>query len=286
MDLYELPESIVFIGGGYVSFEFAHMASAAGAKCTIVHRGPAALAGFDADLAAAVVESYRAAGVDIVLDAPVTALRCDGADTIVEAGGRELRCDLAVHGAGRAPDLASLDLAAGNVAAGAHGVEVDDQLRSTSNPHVFACGDAAAKGLPLTPVASRQGKLVARVITGDAAASWGDPVTPTVVFCGPPLASVGLTEKAARDAGLEVDVHFNDTSTWYTSRRVGVKHAAVKTVVEKGTRRILGAHFYSPDAQELVNAVAAAMSAGMTADQLIRLPLTYPTAAMDLEFLF
>lgn len=286
LELFELPPRIVFIGGGYVSFELAHMASAAGSRCTIVHRGPIPLGGFDADVVAMLVASQRASGVEIVLDAPVTGVRRDGGDVVVKAGGRELRCDLAVHGAGRPPDIGALALPRAEVAFGPQGIDVDEHLRSATNPHVLACGDAAALGLPLTPVASRQGKLAARVLAGDTAAAWDDPVTPTVVFTGPPLAAVGLTERAAVDAGLDVDVKLSDTSTWYRSRRTGVRHSGVKTIVERKTRRIVGVHCFGPDAEESINVMAAAMSAGMTADDLVARPLTYPTSAMDFEFLF
>jgi glutathione reductase (NADPH) len=81
-------------------------------------------------------------------------------------------------------------------------------------------------------------------------------------------------------------VKLSDTSTWYRSRRTGVRHSGVKTMVERKTRRIVGVHCFGPDAEESINVMAAAMSAGMTADDLVARPLTYPTSAMDFEFLF
>ncbi len=286
LELFELPARVVFVGGGYVSFELAHMAAAAGSACTIVHRGSRPLEGFDADVVAMLVESSREAGIDIVLDAPVTGVRREAGELVVDAGGRALRCDLAVHGAGRPPDIAGLSLEAADVAHGPRGIEVDEKLRSTTNPGVFACGDAAARGLPLTPVAARQGRIVARVIGGDETAAWDDPVTPTVCFTGPPLASVGMTEQAARASGIDVDVKLSDTSAWYRSRRLAVVRSGAKTIVERTTRRIVGAHLFGPDAEETVNTLAVAISAGMTADQVIARPLAYPTSAMDFDFLF
>ena len=150
---------------------------------------------------------------------------------------------------------------------------------------MFACGDAAARGLPLTPVGIRQGQAVARVLAGDADAGWDDPVTPSVVYSDPPLAMVGLTEQGAKAAGLDVAVVFDDTTGWYQSRRLGVRASAAKTLVERGSGRIVGAHVLGPAAEEMINVLAVAMAAGSPASAVTALPLTYPTAASALPYL-
>lgn len=278
----DLPGSIVFLGGGYVSFELAHIAASAGARVTIAHRGPRPLEGFDADLVAALVESYRDAGVEVLLDAPVTGVRREGGRLVVTAGGRDLTCDLAVHGAGRVPDLDALDLDAGGIAHGPRGVTVGPDLRSTSDPRVFACGDAADRGVPLTPVGIRQGAAVARTIAGTGA-PWTEGVTPSVVFSSPPLASVGMGAAEAEAAGAEVVAH--DTSKWFTSTRLGIPRSAAKVVLERGSGRVLGAHLLGDDADEVVNVFAVAIAAGMTAAEVKGLPLAYPTSSSDLVYL-
>lgn len=285
LGLPELPARIVFLGGGYISFELAHIAAAAGAAVTIAHRGSEPLKGFDPGLVALLVDGYRSGGIDVMLDAPVTAVRRRDGALVVEAGGRELPCDLAVHGAGRVPDLATLDLTAGGVAFGRRGVEVGEDLRSTTNPRVFACGDAASRGLPLTPVGIRQGAAIARTIAGAPASAWDDAVTPSVVFSAPPLASVGLGEEAAFAAGLDVEVLSHDTTGWFTSTRLGVPRSGAKVVLERESRRILGAHLLGDAAEEVVNVFAVAIAAGATADLLKALPLAYPTSGSDLVYL-
>lgn len=281
--LPDLPPRVVFLGGGYVSFELAHVAAAAGADVTIVHRGARPLAGFDPGLVDQLVATYREAGITVLLDAPVTGVRRDGTGLSVAAGGREIACDLAVHGAGREPDLDALDLAAGGVERGPRGVTVAPDLRSVSNPRVFACGDAADRGAPLTPVGIRQGAAVARAISGKGG-PWVDGPTPSVVFSAPPIASVGMAAEDAAAAGAEVVSH--DTSTWFTSRRLGIAHSGAKVVLERGTGRVLGAHLLGDDADEVVNVFATAIAAGMTAEQVKALPLAYPTSGSDLVYLF
>ena len=197
-----LGERIVFIGGGYISFEFAHMAAAAGAHVTICHRGSHVLRGFDQELAAMLVEGYRKAGIGVRTEAPVRAVEKDGeALTVVLEDGTRLPCDMVVHGAGRVPDIEALDLETGGVGFGPRGIAVDEHLRSVTNARVWAAGDAADRGLPLTPVGITQARVVVRGILGDGDAVYDPAVTPSVVFSDPPLAAIGLTRRPGGRAG-------------------------------------------------------------------------------------
>ena len=288
MDLDELPERVAFIGGGYVSFEFAHMAAAAGSSPVILHRGARPLEGFDADLVELLVAHYTEIGIEVRVDAPVGAVREDGASLAVElADGSNLACDLIVHGAGRMPDLARIDLEAGGVQRTRHGVEVDEHLRSVSNERVFAVGDAAALGLPLTPVGIAQGRIAAQNIIEPGSATFAPAVTPSVVFSDPPLASVGMTasEAAAAAEGRDVEVKFSETSGWASSRRVGLRQTGVKTVVDRSTGKVLGAHVLGHHAEELVNVFALAIARHLTAEELKGMLWSYPTAGFEVVYL-
>jgi glutathione reductase (NADPH) len=157
-------------------------------------------------------------------------------------------------------------------------------MRSTSNPRVFAVGDAAALGAPLTPVAIVQARVALANILDAGSARFEPGATPSVVFSDPVLASVGLTEAQAREDGLDVDVKLSDMSGWASSRRLGQHVAAAKTVVERSTGRILGAHLLGHGADEAVNVVAVAMLGGLTAHELRGAVLAYPTAGSDLTY--
>ena len=199
LELDVLPPRVVFIGGGYISFEFAWLSRMAGAAVTILHRGDHVLKGFDEQLADVLAERYRTLGIDVVTGAPVHEVRRHGDELVVTHGAGEVAADLVVHGAGRVADLAGLGLEEAGIEAGPRGVRVDERLRSVSDAHVWAAGDAADKGLPLTPVASKEGKVVAAGILGEDVVYDGRAV-PSVCFSDPPLAAVGMsTVEAGRE---------------------------------------------------------------------------------------
>jgi glutathione reductase (NADPH) len=108
---------------------------------------------------------------------------------------------------------------------------------------------------------------------------------PSVVFTTPPLARVGLIEEAARAQGLHFRTHREDTSSWYTSRRVALPHTGSKVLVEEGTDRLLGAHLLGLHAEEVINLFALAIRAGLRASDLKTMVNAYPTSASDIGYM-
>ena len=289
MELDSLPRRLVFIGGGFISFEFAHIAAAAGAEVTIVHRGARVLREFDTDLARMLADSYRRRGIDVITEAPVTEVRRrdDAVSLEVDHGeGRVLACDAVVHGAGREPDLDDLRLDAAGVRYGRHGVEVDERMVAAGNSRVYAVGDAAALGAPLTPVAIAQARVAVRNIVEPESAVFSSPMTASVCFAGPPIASAGVSEADARTQGLDIEVKLVDSTDWASFRRVGAPVAGAKTIVKRSTGRVLGAHLLGPGADEVINLLALAIERGATADELKAMIWAYPTGGSELVYLF
>jgi glutathione reductase (NADPH) len=290
LELETLPTRMVFVGGGYIAAEFAHVAARAGAKVTIIHRGPRPLERFDADLVAHWQHATQDAGITLELNATVEAVEKQGDRLIVHAAreGEKFNreAEAVVHAAGRVPELDDLDLARGNVAAGERGVIVNEYLQSVSNPGVYAGGDSAAtNGLPLTPVAGLDGEVIAANLLEGNKRKPDYTIIPTVVFSIPPLASVGLREEAARKQGLQFTVKHEDTSDWYSSRRVGNKYSSYKVLVEKNTDRILGAHVFGPHADDVINLFALAMHAGISARDVGSVLYAYPSVSGDITYM-
>jgi len=290
LELEALPKRIVFVGGGYIAAEFAHVAARAGAAATIIHRGRRPLAGFDADLVAHWETATWEAGIQLELSAVVAAIEKRGSQLIVHARrGAEHHThetDMVVHAAGRVPEVDDLELAAGGVESVARGVLVNDYLQSVSNPAVYAGGDSAATGgLRLTPVAGLDGEVIAANLLEGNRRRPDYSVVPTVVFSIPPLAAVGLHEDAARTRGLQFTVKHEDASDWYASRRIGNRFASYKVIIEKETDRILGAHFFGPHADEVINLFALAMRTGVKASEVRNVLYAYPSVSGDISYM-
>jgi glutathione reductase (NADPH) len=290
LELTTLPSSIVFVGGGYIAFEFAHIAVRAGARVAILHRGERPLEQFDADLVDRLVHRTRALGIDVRLRTDVRAIAAIGGAYRVQCHGADgedwLDADCVIHAAGRVPDLDDLQLDAGRVESSREGVRVDRSLRSVSNPMVYAAGDCAATGGPrLTPVAGYEGRLVVANLLEGTRREVDYSAVPSVVFTIPPLAHVGLSEDQARSAGLKFTTRYEDMSQWYSSRRVAETASAFKVLIEEDSHRVLGAHLLGPHADETINVFAMAMRFGVTAERLKQMIWAYPTQASDIAYM-
>ena len=286
LNLEELPQRITFIGGGYISFEFAFIAAQAGAHVTIAHRSQRVLKQFEPELAARVVEAARDSGIEVHLDCPVTSVKQEGGGLRVYVhGGRDFlcTCDLVVHGAGRQPKLDRLDLHAGGVEFSERGVVVDDRYQSVSNPRVYAAGDCAATRYQLTPVADYEGKAVAKAILGQDFEPLDYPTVPSVTFTMPPLASVGLTEQQAKDRGVAYELKSGSMAGFSSVQRMGYGHAGYKVLLSPDDGTILGAHVLSPHAEEVVNLFAMAMWTKTPASRLKAAPWAYPSFVYEIR---
>jgi glutathione reductase (NADPH) len=291
LELDHLPRRIAFVGGGYISFEFAHVARRAGAQ-TVILSGGTPLRNFDQDLVQRLVQRTREIGVNVRLDTKARSVEKDrGAFRIqVETpdGHDTVEADLVVHGAGRVPHTENLDLAQANVVTSADGgVLVNEFLQSVSNPRVYAAGDAAPVpgSLALTPVAGYESGIVASNLLDGNSRTPDYRGIPSVVFTVPPLAAVGLTEAEARRKQLDIQVKSEDTSGWYSNRRVNEPGAMFKTVVAKESGRILGAHLLGPHADEIINLFALAMRNDLTVNDLKQQLYAYPTSGSDVPYM-
>ena len=287
LSLEALPDRILFVGGGFISFEFAHIAARAGSSTVVVDRGERPLKSFDPDLVDLLVERGRDVGVDLRRATSIVEVRpSDGGYRVVveHDGGQEtIETDLVVHGAGRVAELDGLGLEDAGVEWGERGIVVADHLQSTTNPAVWAAGDAAdTDGLPLTPVAVSEAKVAASNMIKETTTVPDYSGTPTAVFTIPELVRVGLLEQEAHDQGIDVAVRYHDTSDWYSSYRVGGATSAAKILVDRATDQVVGAHLLGPEYAELVNTLGVAVKLGLTTRQLKSATAAYPTVGSDL----
>jgi glutathione reductase (NADPH) len=283
--LRTVPAALTIIGAGVVALEFGQVFARLGTRVTVLAPHRQALAGHDADLVAAVVQFSRDLGIEFVFEARVGTVARRGERLAVEcdvAGRpRTVEADVVLNAAGRVPSIDDLDLGAAAIERDARGVVVDDFLRSVSNPAAFAAGDAHGR-LQLSPVASWEGRIVARnLLEGDVERA-DYAAIPKVLYTVPQLASVGLTEAEARARGEAVSVVTSDMADWKVFAIYGEPVARAKLILAAGSGRILGAHLYGPHAGETIHVFMLALRFGITADQLRTTVFGYPTLSSAL----
>ncbi|MCT7374666.1 dihydrolipoyl dehydrogenase family protein [Chelativorans salis] len=284
--LKSLPERIVMVGGGYIAAEFSHIAALAGAQVTILQRGERLLKHFEPELVDWLMEKFRALGIDTqtktsveAVDKTSTGYRVTAASA---AGEVTIEADLVVHAAGRVPNLGSLDLDRAGTSVKDGRLQLNDYLQSVSNPAVYAAGDAAQLGPPLTPVSSHDAEVVARNLLDGNRHKPDYRGVPSVAFTIPPIAAVGLSEEEASRKGLKFRKNIGKASDWFTARQTAESVYGFKMIVEEGSGRILGAHLVGPHVDEVINLFALAIRNNLTASALKQTIFAYPTGASDI----
>lgn len=288
LNLQELPKSLIFIGGGYVAFEFAHIAKRCGAEVTIIHRGTRPLENFDKDIVHHLSEATQKLGVKLVLETNVTGIKkeTDGYTVVGEKDGAETEftAEAVFNSAGRVPHITDLDLSAASIISNKRGVEVNGYLQSVSNPFIYAAGDSAdTSGLPLTPVAVYEGHIVASNIIKENKKTPDYPPMPSVVFTLPPMASVGLTEEEAKKKGLNIKVNSNAVPEWFNAKRLNIQEYAYKTIIDNDKGILLGVHLIGPGVEETINFFSLAMFKSVPVKDLKKMIYAYPTMGSDIS---
>lgn len=287
LDLDSMPRRIAFIGGGYIAFEFAHLAARAGAAPVILQRGPRVLAEFEPTLVDRLVDLSASVGIDVRVNVNVAAVERleNGLRIAGECSGEPfaVECDLAVHAAGRVPDLDDLALDAGGVERTKKGVAVNEYLQSRSNPNVYAVGDCADSGAaPLTPTAAAEAEAVVQNLLHGNRRTMNFAGLASIVYAIPSLGMTGLTEAQAREKSLRFRIYEGDMTQWYSSRRVRSRASSYRVFIEVDTGRIVGAHMLGPDTEEVINVFSLAIRANVPADALKEVLFAYPTASSDI----
>jgi glutathione reductase (NADPH) len=292
MELDRLPRRIIFIGGGFISFEFAHFAARLGpadTRCTILEAGPRPLGSFDQEVVALLSDASAKAGIDIHCNVEITAIARSGRRFIVTTQeGRRFESDLVVHGAGRTPDIDDLDLDRAGVARIPRGITVDEKM-ATTNPQVYAVGDCAAT-VQLARVADAEAQVAAadilrRLENAPPGLSMDYTVVPSVLFTYPQYGMVGATEADLKDEGVDYAKSFAKNLTWTTYRRVGMDSAAYKLLTGKDGM-LLGAHILSDNATGLINTVALAMVNRIPAADLYRQSVMTPYPSRESDIIY
>ncbi|EME69014.1 glutathione reductase [Paramagnetospirillum caucaseum] len=281
LDLMQLPERVVIVGGGYIAVEFAGIFNALGVGVTLVLRGDTLLRGFDGDIRATLAEEMTDKGVTLRTTTQVRAIERRGHGYGVElSDGQILDADLVMYATGRVPNTEGLGLEQAGVMLNSKGAIMVDALSRTSVRNIWAVGDVTDR-VNLTPVAINEAMAFVRTaFLGQSTAMDYDNI-PSAVFSLPPVGTVGLTEaEAARRFGA-VDVYLSRFKPMRNILAGRDERTMMKLVVDRATDRVLGVHMVGADAPEIVQGFAVALKCGATKAQFDATVGIHPTSAEE-----
>ncbi len=271
LELEEVPERVVILGGGYIGLELGSALQHLGSRVTVVEMLPRLLNGFDMDLVNVVQRKMKQNGVEFRLETKAEEIvregKGQGLRVSTKEGSEVLPFDALVVTVGRRPRGKELGLERFGVKVTPQGfVEVDDQLR-TAHPHIYAIGDVAGQPM-LAHKATRDGEVAAEVIAGHTHARVQNKTVPAVVFTDPELASAGLSEAEAKETGREIESAKFPFVALGRALASSSSDGFTKVVFDAKSKLVLGVHVVGPHATDLISEAALAIEMGATLQDL------------------
>ncbi|KHK60766.1 glutathione reductase [Burkholderia sp. A9] len=282
LSLGTCPKRIAVVGGGYIAVEFAGIFNGFGSHVDLFYRGEKILRGFDDDVRQFLTDEMTKQGVTIHARAVVESIeRADDGTLSVRVGdARHGPYDAVLYATGRVPNVDGLGLEQAGVMRDARGAIAVDAYSATSVPSIHAIGDVTSRP-QLTPVATRDGGLLARTLFGGSRVAADHEWVPSAVFSQPEVATVGLTEADARRVHADLDIYRTSFKALRHTLSGRDERTMMKLVVARDSQRVIGAHMVGRDAGEIIQGIAIAIRAGATKAQFDDTIGIHPTAAEE-----
>ena len=279
MTLSAKPASLVVVGSGAIGVEFAYFYAAMGTKVTIVEYLPNIVPVEDEEVSKALAKSFKSMGIDIHTDSAVESVDTSGKTCKVKVktktGELALEAEIVLSAAGIQANLENIGLEESKVAVENGKIKVNE-FYQTSVPGVFAIGDCVG-GQALAHVASAEGIICVEKIAGHHPEPLNYGNIPGCTYCSPEIASVGLTEKAAREAGHQIKVGKFPFSASGKASAAGVKDGFVKVIYDAKYGELLGAHMIGANVTEMIAEIVAARKLETTGHEILRTVHPHPT---------
>ena len=288
----ELPRSIAIVGAGAIGMEFAYVLKNYGVDVTTIEFLDRALPNEDVEVSKEIAKQYKKLGVNILTSTAVQTVVDGGSSVTVSYKGVKddkpgsIEVDKVLMAVGFAPNVEGFGLENTGVALTDRGAIAIDDVMRTNVPHIYAIGDVTAK-LMLAHVAEAQGVVASETIGGAETMTLGDyRMMPRATFCSPQVASFGLTEQQARDAGYDVKVAKFPFSANGKANGLGEPIGFVKLIADGEHLELLGGHLIGPDVSELLPELTLAQKWDLTALEAARNVHTHPTLSEAVQEAF
>ena len=279
--LNELPKKAVIVGGGYIAVEFAGILNGLGVETTLIYRGNQLLKAFDKDCSEKVMAGMIDKGIQIQLNTNVLSISAEHQDlNLTLDNGTTCSTGLVLYATGRIANTAGLGLDNTAVELNRNNaIKVDDNYR-TSEPSIYAIGDVIDR-VQLTPVAIKEAMVLIDHLYAENTSTLSYADIPTAVFSQPELATVGLTEKQARQQYSDITVYRSDFKSLYETLGQGSERIFIKLITDKTTDKVVGCHMVGHHAAEIIQGIAIAIKAGATKSQFDATIGIHPSTAEE-----
>ena len=280
-NLEKLPKSIAIIGGGYIACEMASIMNGFGVNTKLIYRGDQILRGFDKEIRDHVAEEMVRSGVSISLNADVTKINVTASGLeLTDPNGKTETFDKVLAATGRRPNSDDLGLDDAGIQIGQTGEILVDDYSKSSSSSVYAIGDVTNRS-NLTPIAIREAMSFIETVFRDTPQKLDYRFIPTAVFTTPEVGTVGLTEEEAAQYG-PLAIYTTKFKSMRESFAGREDRIFMKLIVEEKNQKVLGCHFVSPFAGELVQLVAVAITMGATKLDFDKTIAVHPTISEEL----
>ena len=277
-----LPKRVLIAGAGYIANEFAGIFHEFGSAVTVVNRSDAILRGYDEQIRDRLLQISMGKGIQFRFNTVFKSItkNDDGSMLVEFTTGEPMTVDCVMFATGRVPHIAGLGLEAAGVLLENGAVKVDDD-NQTNIPSIYAVGDVTNR-VQLTPVAIREGQAFADTVFGGKPTRVDYGCIPSAVFRHPPLGSVGLPERQAKQKYGSVRVYTSDFRPMKNVLAGRNERALYKMVCDAATNRVVGLHMIGPESGEIIQLAAVALKAGLTKDAFDQTIALHPTMAEEL----
>ncbi len=275
------PEHILIAGGGFIAVEFAGIMKGLGSEVTLIYRRDKVLRGFDEALRDGLMAELANKGIKVITNEIISRTeKKDGRLEVTLSKGEVLTVDEVLYAIGRSPNTKGIGLEEAGVELAPDGsIKVDAYSRS-SQPNIYAVGDVTNR-VNLTPVAIAEAMAFVDTVYRGKPRAMDHKLIPSAVFSQPPIGTVGLTEGEARAAGGELEIYLSSFRPMKHTLSGREEKTVMKLIVEKQSRKVLGAHMLGPDAPEIIQGIGIALKAGATKEDFDATVGIHPTAAEE-----
>jgi dihydrolipoamide dehydrogenase len=279
MTLPKQPKSMVIVGSGAIGVEFAYVYSAMGTQVTVVEYLPRIVPNEDEDISQQLERTFKKNGIAIETGAEVTHVDTKGAGCVVTyknaKGEHKIECDVVLSAVGVTPNIENIGLEAVGIKT-ERGIIVTDDYYATNIPGYFAIGDVV-KGQALAHVASAEGITCVEKIAGHHPEPLDYNNIPGCTYCSPEIASVGYTEKKAKEAGFDIKVGKFPFSASGKASAAGAKDGFVKVIYDAKYGELLGAHMIGANVTEMIAEIVTARKLETTGHEILKAVHPHPT---------